>query len=50
VPRWGLAAYGAEGVQRVIEIMQKELVQAMMFTGRPTLASIDRTLVRTDFA
>jgi isopentenyl diphosphate isomerase/L-lactate dehydrogenase-like FMN-dependent dehydrogenase len=50
VPRWGLAAYGAEGVQRVIEIMQKELVQAMLFTGRPTLASIDRTLVRTDFA
>jgi isopentenyl diphosphate isomerase/L-lactate dehydrogenase-like FMN-dependent dehydrogenase len=49
VPRWGLGAYGAEGVQRVIEIMQKELVQAMMFTGRPTLASIDRTLVRTDF-
>jgi 4-hydroxymandelate oxidase len=49
VPRWGLAAYGPQGVQRVLEIMQSELVQAMAVTGRPTLASIDRTLVRTDF-
>jgi 4-hydroxymandelate oxidase len=50
VPRWGLGAYGAEGVQRVIEIMQQELVQAMAHTGRPSLDSIDKTLVRTDFA
>jgi isopentenyl diphosphate isomerase/L-lactate dehydrogenase-like FMN-dependent dehydrogenase len=47
--RWGLAAYGAPGVQRVLEILQGELVIAMAQTGRPTLASIDRTLVRTDF-
>ena len=49
VPRWGLAAYGPVGAQRVLEIMQSELVMAMAATGRPTLASIDRTLVRTDF-
>ena len=49
VPRWGLAAYGAAGAQRVIEIMQGELLMAMASTGRPTLDSIDRTLVRTDF-
>jgi 4-hydroxymandelate oxidase len=49
VPRWGLAAYGPQGVQRVLEIMQAELVQAMAYTGRPTLASVDHTLVRTDF-
>jgi len=49
VPRWGLGAYGAPGVQRILEILQAELVQAMAYTGRPTLASIDRTLVRTDF-
>jgi len=49
VPRWGVAAFGAPGVQRVLEILQSELVQAMAHTGRPTLASIDRTLVRTDF-
>jgi len=48
-PRWGLGAYGPEGVQRVLEILQAELVAAMAYTGRPTLASIDRTLVRTDF-
>ena len=49
VPRWGLSAYGAPGVQRVLEILQAELVLAMAHTGRPTLSSIDRTLVRTDF-
>jgi len=49
VPRWGLGAYGAPGVQRVLEIMQAELVQAMAQAGRPNLASINRTLVRTDF-
>lgn len=49
VPRWGLGAYGAPGVQRALEIVQAELVQAMITTGRPTLASVDRTLVRTDF-
>ena len=50
VPRWGLGAYGPEGVQRVLEILQAELVQAMAATGRPSLDSIDKTLVRTDFA
>jgi isopentenyl diphosphate isomerase/L-lactate dehydrogenase-like FMN-dependent dehydrogenase len=48
-PRWGLAAYGAAGVQRVLEILQAELLMAMAQTGRPDLASIDRTLVRTHF-
>jgi isopentenyl diphosphate isomerase/L-lactate dehydrogenase-like FMN-dependent dehydrogenase len=48
-PRWGLGAYGAPGVQRVLEILQAELVDAMAHTGRSTLASIDSTLVRTDF-
>ena len=49
VPRWGLASYGALGIQRVLEILQAELVLAMAHTGRPTLSSIDGTLVRTDF-
>ncbi len=47
--RWGLAAYGAPGLQRVLEILQAELVAAMAQSGRPTLASIDRTLVKTHF-
>jgi isopentenyl diphosphate isomerase/L-lactate dehydrogenase-like FMN-dependent dehydrogenase len=49
VPRWGLGAYGAPGVQRILEIVQAELVQGMAYTGRPTLASIDHTMVRSDF-
>ncbi len=50
VPRWGLAAYGAPGVQRVLEIIQAELTLAMAYTGRPSLRAIDRTLVKTDFS
>lgn len=50
VPRWGLGAFGAPGVQRVLEIIQQELVMAMAQTGRPSLASIDDSLVRTDFS
>ena len=49
VPLWGLAAYGPQGVQKVLEILQAELVQAMTATGRTTLASIDRSLVKTEF-
>jgi isopentenyl diphosphate isomerase/L-lactate dehydrogenase-like FMN-dependent dehydrogenase len=46
VPRWGLGAYGAPGVQRVLEIVQNELVQAAASAGRASLGSIDRTAVR----
>lgn len=47
--RWGLAAYGPEGVQKVLEILQAELKLAMMQTGRTTLASIDRKIERVNF-
>jgi isopentenyl diphosphate isomerase/L-lactate dehydrogenase-like FMN-dependent dehydrogenase len=49
VIRWGLAAYGPPGVQRILEILQGELVLAMAQTGAPDLASINRTLVRSNF-
>jgi isopentenyl diphosphate isomerase/L-lactate dehydrogenase-like FMN-dependent dehydrogenase len=49
VPRWGLAAYGAPGVQRVLEIVQAELVAAMAHAGRATLASLDPSAVLADF-
>ena len=49
VIRWGLAAYGPPGVQRILEILQAELVMAMAQTGTSDLASIDRTLLRTHF-
>jgi isopentenyl diphosphate isomerase/L-lactate dehydrogenase-like FMN-dependent dehydrogenase len=50
VPRWGLGAFGAPGVQRVLEILQAELKLAMAHTGRPSISSVDRSLVRTDFS
>jgi 4-hydroxymandelate oxidase len=47
--RFGLGAFGAPGVQRVLEIMQRELVQAAAAAGRRTLASIDKTAVKVNF-
>jgi 4-hydroxymandelate oxidase len=43
---WGLAAYGSEGVQGVLEMLQTELARYSAMSGRPNLAAIDRTLVR----
>jgi isopentenyl diphosphate isomerase/L-lactate dehydrogenase-like FMN-dependent dehydrogenase len=48
-PRWGLGAYGAPGVTRLLEIMQKDLAATMAKYGRPTVASIDQTAVRPHF-
>jgi len=42
---WGLAAEGARGVARVLEILQQELRQAMMLAGRPTINDIDSSLI-----
>ena len=43
---WGLAADGAAGARHVLELLRDELDLAMTLSGRPTLASIDRTLVK----
>ncbi len=43
---WGLAANGEEGAYHVLEILRKELELAMSLSGRPTLSSIDQTLVK----
>ena len=45
--RWALGAFGPAGVQRLLEIVQADLVAAMKTAGRPTLASLDRSAVRT---
>lgn len=42
---WGLAAEGADGVRGVLGLLRDELELAMALAGRPTLASIDRTLI-----
>jgi 4-hydroxymandelate oxidase len=44
-PLWGLAAYGADGVQTILELTQAELARNMAQNGRRDLADIDRTLV-----
>ncbi len=48
--RWGLGAFGPPGVQRVIEMIQAELVAAMAAAGRRSLADLDRTAVRVRFS
>jgi isopentenyl diphosphate isomerase/L-lactate dehydrogenase-like FMN-dependent dehydrogenase len=45
-PLWGLAAYGAEGVQHVIQLLQHELAREMSMCGKVKLADLDRTVVR----
>ena len=48
--RWGLGAFGEQGAQKVIEIIHAELVHAMAATGCRDIQSIDRSIVRTNFA
>jgi isopentenyl diphosphate isomerase/L-lactate dehydrogenase-like FMN-dependent dehydrogenase len=45
-PLWGLAAYGADGVQSVIELLQTELAGDMAMIGAPNLNAIARDMVR----
>ena len=47
--RWGLGAFGEEGAQRVLEILNAELKQAMAAAGVASLAKIDRSIVKTNF-
>ncbi|MGE0359309.1 MAG: alpha-hydroxy-acid oxidizing protein [Vicinamibacterales bacterium] len=43
---WGLAAYGADGVQSVIELLQTELGRVMGCCGTPNLGAITSAHVR----
>jgi 4-hydroxymandelate oxidase len=47
---WGLAAYGADGVQGVVEMLQTELARYMCMCGRPSLAAVNSGLVRVHAA
>jgi 4-hydroxymandelate oxidase len=42
---WALAVGGQAGVEQMFEILRSELDLDMALAGRPTIASIDRTLV-----
>jgi 4-hydroxymandelate oxidase len=47
--RWGLAAFGAAGAQRLIEILQQELVQTAAAAGCARLSDINKTTVKAHF-
>jgi isopentenyl diphosphate isomerase/L-lactate dehydrogenase-like FMN-dependent dehydrogenase len=47
--RWGLGAYGEQGVRRLLEVIQAELVHAAAYAGRATVKSIDKTAVKVNF-
>ena len=47
--RWGLGAFGEQGAQKVIELVNAELKQAMAFAGVASLAKVDRSIVKTNF-
>ncbi len=43
---WGLAAYGPDGAQQVLEMLQTEVARDMAHCGRPTIKDIDRAVVK----
>lgn len=43
---WGLAVDGQSGVRAVLELLRNEFETAMALAGRPTIASIDRSLIK----
>jgi isopentenyl diphosphate isomerase/L-lactate dehydrogenase-like FMN-dependent dehydrogenase len=43
---WGLAAFGAAGVARVMQILDQELDTAMRQAGTPTLGDVDAGIIR----
>jgi isopentenyl diphosphate isomerase/L-lactate dehydrogenase-like FMN-dependent dehydrogenase len=43
---WGLGAYGADGVQGVVEFLQTDLARFMGMCGAPTLAAINSKVAR----
>jgi len=47
--RWGLAAFGTAGAQRLIEILQQELVQVAAAVGCAKLSDINKTTVKPTF-
>jgi 4-hydroxymandelate oxidase len=43
---WGLAAYGSEGVQSVLELLQTDLARNFALLGASNLASLNRSMVK----
>jgi isopentenyl diphosphate isomerase/L-lactate dehydrogenase-like FMN-dependent dehydrogenase len=47
--RWALGAFGPAGVQRLLEMLQRELVEAAAAAGCATVDAIGPALVTTRF-
>lgn len=47
---WGLAAYGADGVQGVVEMLQTELARYMYMCGRASLQTVTPDMLRVHAA
>ena len=47
--RWGLGAFGAAGAQRLIEMLQQELVQVAAVCGCTKLSDINKTMIKANF-
>ena len=45
-PLWGLAAYGAKGVQTSLELLQTELASDMAMCGKVNIKAIDRNVMK----
>ena len=45
-PVWGLAAYGAAGVQQILQLLQTELARDMAMCGAPNLKALSRATVK----
>jgi 4-hydroxymandelate oxidase len=45
---WGLGAFGQQGVEKVLQLLETELALAMGLCGKPNLKSIDRSLLKID--
>jgi 4-hydroxymandelate oxidase len=43
---WGLAAYGADGVQTVVEMLQTDFARYMGLCGKSNLKKLDRTVLK----
>jgi isopentenyl diphosphate isomerase/L-lactate dehydrogenase-like FMN-dependent dehydrogenase len=43
---WGLAPYGADGVQKIMELLHTELARTMAMNGRLNLKAVDKTVVK----
>lgn len=46
-PLWGLSAYGSDGVQTVVRLLQSETGRTMGLNGKTKVAELDRTVVRS---